>query len=112
VQGDARRAWGLRSHDVESDDLGLVVDAVCDQLVEIEHRISAQLATIDATRFHETTYEAFCREPAAVIERAATLIGVAPRDNRESLVRRHTSRRLPRSLEERARARLAELGLG
>jgi hypothetical protein len=110
VQGDARHGWGLRSRDAESHDIGAVVDAVCDQIVEVERRLAAQLATLDEGRAHETTHEALCKEPDAVVSRAAELLGVQPIHSESPLPHRSRSRRLAPHLEERARVRLGELG--
>jgi hypothetical protein len=76
VQGDASHAWGLRSRDASGGDALAPVRAVCDQLVEIEERMRADLATIDDARSLEVTYAQFCTNPDAVIEAAGALIGV------------------------------------
>jgi hypothetical protein len=75
VQGDASRAWGLRSRDADDNDALGPVAAVCDQLIEIEERLRADLATVDGARYLEVTYAQFCDDPDAVIEAAGALVG-------------------------------------
>jgi hypothetical protein len=89
VQGDVRIAWGLRSRDAEGDGRRAAAQAVCDQLVEIEDRLRADIARIAPNRVVEADYAEFCARPDDLVAAAAELIDVAPRaGTTEPMVRR------------------------
>jgi len=68
IQGDKRAVWGLESRSVHasSDPLGYV-DDICDQLIDIENHLQAQINQVAASRIHLVQYENFCRDPAAFL---------------------------------------------
>lgn len=78
VQGDVGRGWGLRSRDAQGSGTRAAVEAVCDQLVEIEQRLRAQCAAIAPSRRFEVSYARFCTAPEEVVSAAGELIGVTP----------------------------------
>jgi hypothetical protein len=78
VQGDVARAWGLRSHDARHAGTRAAVEAVCEQLVEIERRLRADCAVIAPGRLLEVSYAQFCTAPDDVVSACAALIGVEP----------------------------------
>jgi hypothetical protein len=68
IQGDKRRKWGLRSLDQEmATDPMAYVDGVCRQVVEIEHKLTADQRSLQADRFIEVQYEDFCENPGVAI---------------------------------------------
>jgi LPS sulfotransferase NodH len=82
VQGTGRHGWGLHSRDAASDNIADVIDAVCDQLVEIERRLCDGCAAITPERLLEVSYEAFCADPRPVVLDVAERLGVEPRLDR------------------------------
>lgn len=77
VQGSKHKGWGLASSETHAragESLGYV-DDICDQLIAIETRLNQQLATLDNSRYVETTYEDFCKEPVTVLREIASQFG-------------------------------------
>jgi hypothetical protein len=81
IQGDKRRKWGLRSLDqeAEGDPLGYI-DSVCEQILEIERKISQDQRSLSAARFIDVDYEQFCRNPAEVITSVSGRVWGVPMD--------------------------------
>ncbi len=83
VQGDKSVGWGLHSHssDMTGDPLAYV-DDVCDQVLQIEAELDAQLGHIPPSRIVEFTYEGFCEAPDATLRWIASRIsGVQLKDD-------------------------------
>jgi hypothetical protein len=67
VQGDRAAGWGLWSRDVPAADPLECVDAVCDQVREIDGRLQASTQRL-GSRAVEVRYEALCESPVDVVE--------------------------------------------
>ena len=68
VQGDRRAPWGLLSSAENDHQLGYV-DDVCHQVTQIEKRLDEQLRAIATSKIIEVTYEDFCHNPKALLDR-------------------------------------------
>ncbi len=77
VQGDVRRAWGLRSRDADHGEDPLEV--VREQLDVIEARLRTQCATVAPERLGEIDFAEFVAEPRGTVEVAARLLELEPR---------------------------------
>jgi len=106
VQGDVRRGWGLRSHDAQGDEPLAAVEAVCDQLVEIERRLHADCAAIAPGRLLEVSYAQFCTAPDDVVSSAGELIGVIPKAGRTPPITHRIPHELSRAELQWAEQRL------
>ena len=74
VQGDANSGWGLLARDADpSRPLGYV-EAVCDQVVEFERRLSEQLTWVPSERRVEIGYRDFCEDPAAAVQAVSQMV--------------------------------------
>lgn len=69
VQGHASIGWGLCSRD-SAPEAGRAgqIDAVCDQILEIEARLDEDLVTLDGDRLREVSYEEFCARPDELLD--------------------------------------------
>lgn len=77
VQGDVRRAWGLRSRDAAPGEDPVAV--VREQLDTIEARLGSQCATVSPARLGEVDFAEFLAAPGGTVAVAARLLEVEPR---------------------------------
>jgi hypothetical protein len=74
VQGTVNRGWGVLARDADASQPNSHIDVVCEQVNEIHDRIVKQLPSIPVARRCIVPYEAFCRDPAAVVENIASIV--------------------------------------
>lgn len=70
IQGSQSIGWGLRSRSGSSsrDPLGYI-DDVCDQILEIETRLTREELALGRDRFFEISYERFCADPGRFVQK-------------------------------------------
>ena len=76
VQGDEHVGWGLNSHDSTRDADSLAyLDDVAEQVHKSEQMLQTQLSALPPSRAVHVSYEKLCEDPAAAVERVASLAG-------------------------------------
>jgi Sulfotransferase family len=99
VQGDKRRKWGLLSVDQQDakDPLGYV-DNVCQQIANVERKITEDCQTLPDTRFINVQYERFCADPdGSITEISSRIWGSAV----DTAIVKHELKPAPRSPGQR-----------
>jgi hypothetical protein len=77
IQGSRDVPYGVRDPALGLAPGGSPVEDVCAQVLYHERKMEEQRRAIGADRFWVVEYEAFCREPHRIVERAATeILGV------------------------------------
>jgi hypothetical protein len=76
VQGDESIGWGFASQPTTENP----IEAVCQQVAEVEKVIRQQEGDLDPSRITEVRYEAICADPAATVVTIADHLGIEPLD--------------------------------
>lgn len=112
IQGSKEIGWGLRS---SSGTPGKnYIDAVCEQIFEIEMKLRVDKIKVQPQRYIEISYEAFCANPVAFVQRIGQEIlnqasdAAVLRRRLQPFVVTNTPRLAPEEYEK-IRARIGEL---
>jgi hypothetical protein len=74
VQGDESIGWGFASQPTTENP----IEAVCQQVAEVEKVIRQQESDLDPSRFTQVRYEAYCADPASFVVTFANRLGLEP----------------------------------
>jgi hypothetical protein len=70
IHGDVTMPYGVTARDLSASRKDYIQD-VCDQVTFYEQKIAEQLQAIGPSRFWITSYEDFCKDPAALVKRVS-----------------------------------------